>query len=43
MTSVNFSTNASIVVQLLTGIIGLDGLFINLSENNKILKQILTL
>ena len=43
MTSVNFSTNASIVVQLLTGIIGLDGLFINLSENNKILQQILTL
>lgn len=43
MISVSFSTNLSIIIQLLTGIIGLDGLFINLSENNKILQQVLTL
>jgi bacteriorhodopsin len=43
MISVNFSTNLSIIIQLLTGIIGLNGLFVNLSENNKILQQVLTL
>jgi bacteriorhodopsin len=43
MNSVNFTTYSSIVVQLITGIIGLSGLSINLPEKDKILQHILTL
>jgi bacteriorhodopsin len=42
MDSINFSTNASIIIQILTGI-GLHGVFINLPEKHKILQSILTL
>jgi hypothetical protein len=43
MDSVNITTYTSIIVQLLTGILGVSGLFKNLSEKNNILIQILTL
>jgi len=43
MNSVNYTTYLSIVVQALTGIIGLSGLFVNLSEKDKILHNILTI
>ena len=43
MTSVKFSTNLSIIIQILTGLIGIHGLFIRLPEKHKILQNILTL
>ena len=43
MNSINFTTYLSIGIQLLTGVIGLNGLFINLSEKDKILQDILAL
>jgi bacteriorhodopsin len=43
MSNVNISTNLSIIVQLLTGIIGVNGIFVDISEKNKILQSILTL
>ena len=43
MNSVNLSTNINIIIQLLTGFVGLNGLFINLPEEHKILNNILTL
>jgi hypothetical protein len=43
MSSVKFSTNLSIIIQILTGLIGLHGLFIRLPEKHKILQNILTL
>jgi bacteriorhodopsin len=43
MSSVYFSTNLSIIVQLLTGLIGVNGLIINIPEKHKILQDILTL
>jgi len=42
MDTINFSTNASIIIQIITGI-GLHGVFINLPEKHKILQSILTL
>jgi bacteriorhodopsin len=42
MDSILFSTNASIIIQILTGI-GLSGIFINLPEKHKILQSVLTL
>jgi len=41
MNSVDYTTYLSIVVQALTGIVGLHGLFINLLEKDKILQDIL--
>lgn len=43
MKNVQFTTDLSIIVQLITGIIGLQGLFINLSEKHQILHSVLTL
>jgi bacteriorhodopsin len=43
MNSVYFTTYLSIIIQTLTGIIGINGLFINLPEENKILQHILAL
>jgi len=43
MSSVKYSTNLSIIIQILTGLIGLHGLFIRLPEKHKILQNILTL
>lgn len=43
MNSVVYSTNFNIIIQLLTGIIGLNGLFIKLPEKHSILNSILTL
>ena len=42
MDSINFSTNTSIIIQIITGI-GLHGVFINLPEKHKILQSILKL
>ena len=42
MDSINFSTNASIIIQFIS-LIGLDGVFINLPEKHKILQSILKL
>ena len=42
MNSINFSTNASIIIQFIS-LIGLDGVFINLPEKHKILQSILKL
>ena len=41
--SVRLTTDVSIIVQLITGIIGLQGLFINVTEKHHILKNVLTL
>jgi hypothetical protein len=43
MSSVKFSTNLSIIIQILTGLIGIHGLFIRLPQKHKILQNILTL
>ena len=43
MDSVIYSTNFNIIIQLLTGVIGLNGLFIKLPEKHSILNSILTL
>jgi len=43
MSSVNISTNINIIIQLLTGVIGINGLFIDLPEKDSILNNILTL
>jgi len=43
MNSVIFSTNLNIIIQLITGLIGLSGLFIKLPEKRSILNSILTL
>jgi hypothetical protein len=43
MSSVKFSTNLSIIIQIITGLIGLHGLFIKLPGKHKILHNILTL
>ena len=42
MDSINFSTNASIIIQILSAI-GLQGVFIDLPEKHKILQSILSL
>lgn len=42
MDNINFSTNASIIIQFIS-LIGLDGVFINLPEKHKILQSILKL
>ena len=41
--NVKLTTDLSIIVQLITGIIGLQGLFIKLPEKHQILKSVLTL
>ena len=41
--SVRLTTDVSIIVQLITGILGLQGLFINVTEKHHILKNVLTL
>lgn len=43
MVDVKFSTDLSIVVQIITGIIGLQGIFLHVSEQHLILKDVLTL
>ena len=43
MKNVQFSTDLSIIVQLVTGIIGLQGLFFKLPEKHQILHSVLTL
>jgi bacteriorhodopsin len=43
MESVSYSTNININIQLLTGIIGINGLFVKLPEKHKILQHILIL
>lgn len=40
---VQLTTDISIIVQFITGVLGLQGLFINLSEKHQILKEVLTL
>jgi hypothetical protein len=43
MVDVKFSTDLSIVVQIITGIIGLQGIFLHISDQHLILKDVLTL
>lgn len=43
MNTVQLTTNLSIIVQLLTGLIGVNGLFVDLPEKHKILQNILKL
>lgn len=40
---VQLTTDISIVIQFITGVVGLQGLFFNLSEKHQILKNVLTL
>ena len=40
---VQLTTDISILVQFITGLLGLQGLFINLTEKHQILKEVLTL
>jgi bacteriorhodopsin len=41
--NVKLTTDLSIIIQIITGIIGLEGLFINVTEKHEILKNVLTL
>jgi bacteriorhodopsin len=43
MSSVHLSTNVNIIIQLLTGLVGISGLVTNIPEKHKILQSILTL
>jgi bacteriorhodopsin len=43
MSSVHLSTNISIIIQILSGLIGLSGLVINVPEKHKILQNVLTI
>ena len=43
MSTVQLTTNLSIIVQILTGLIGVNGLFVDLPEKHKILQNILKL
>jgi hypothetical protein len=43
LNNVSLTTDLSIIVQVITGIVGLQGLFINLTDKHKILKNVLTL
>jgi hypothetical protein len=43
MNNVKLTTDLSIIIQIITGIIGLQGLFINVTEKHEILKNVLTL
>jgi bacteriorhodopsin len=43
MNSVYLSTNISIIIQIISGLIGFSGLFINIPEKHKILQNVLTL
>jgi hypothetical protein len=43
MSSVHFSTNLNIIIQTLTGLVGVSGLTVNLPDKHKILQSILTL
>jgi hypothetical protein len=43
MVNVEFTTELSIIIQVITGIIGLQGIFLELSERHIILRHVLTL
>lgn len=43
MTNVKFSTDLSILIQIITGIIGIQGIFLKLKDKDIILREILTL
>jgi len=43
MNNVKYSTDLSILIQLITGLIALQGVFLNLSDKHLILREILTL
>ena len=43
MTNVNLSTNVNIIIQILTGLIGISGLVTNIPEKHKILQSILSI
>lgn len=43
MKDVKFSTDLSILIQVITGIIGLQGIFLYLTDKHKILREVLTL
>jgi len=43
MSSVQFTTNLSIIVQIFTGLVGINGLFVDLPEKHQILQNILKL
>ena len=43
MKDVKFSTDLSILIQIITGFIGLQGLFLYLTDKHKILREVLTL
>lgn len=43
MSNVKFSTDLSILIQIITGIIGVQGIFLYLTDKHKILRDILTL
>jgi bacteriorhodopsin len=43
METVTYSTNINIIIQLITGVIGINGLFVKIPEKHKILQHILIL
>lgn len=43
MSNVHFSTNFSIIVQILTGLVGISGIVTNVPEKHKILQSVLSL
>jgi bacteriorhodopsin len=43
METVTYSTNINIIIQLITGVIGINGIFINIPDKHKILQDILIL
>jgi len=43
MNNVNFSTNLSIIVQIITGLISMQGIFLTLPKKHGVLREILTL
>lgn len=43
MTDVKFTTDVSILIQIITGIIGLQGIFLHLTDKHIILREVLTL
>jgi bacteriorhodopsin len=43
MSNVSFSTNASVIIQILSGLIGISGIVTNIPEKHKILQSILSI
>jgi hypothetical protein len=43
METVKYSTNINIIIQLITGVIGINGIFVKIPEKHKILQHILIL